>query len=205
MDRIALLAGEVAAFAAGLRSADLGAPVASCPGWVVRDLVAHLTGVHRWATAALASTDAPSYDEVASADPASDYLVAGEELLAALRATDPGAPAWTFDKGNRTASFWQRRQLHEVAVHRFDLDGQVCSDEVALDGVDEVMTFFAPRQIALGRTELPGGALVVRSGDRTWALGSGAAVVVEGSPSAVLLRLWGRGEPLPEGWAGLTP
>jgi len=36
--------------AAAIRAADPGAPVPPCPDWVVRDLVRHVGGVHRWAT-----------------------------------------------------------------------------------------------------------------------------------------------------------
>lgn len=190
---------------AALGSADLGAAVSACPGWSVADLATHVTAIHRWALAALESTSPPVYDESPAPDPVAAYAEAGRALVERLRALPADAPAWTFDRANRTASFWARRQVHELSVHRWDVAAYDVSDEVAVDGVDEVMTFFAPRQVALGRTQLPGGALVVRTGDRTWALGEGAATVVEGPPAEVLLGLWGRGQPLPEGWSGLTP
>ena len=205
MDALALLEHEVTAMTAALGSADLGAAVAACPGWTVADLATHVTAIHRWALAALESTSPASYDEVPADDPVQAYDEAARQLVARLHEVGPDAPAWTFDRSNRTASFWRRRQLHEVSVHRYDLAPYALPDEVALDGVDEVMTFFAPRQVALERTTLPAGALVVRTGGRTWALGQGAAEVVEGPPGEVLLRLWGRGAPLPAGWTGLTP
>ena len=205
MDHLALLEREVDALTAALAEADLDAPVEACPGWTVRDLAGHVVGVHRWALQALLGTGPQPIDESLGDDPATTYAEAAAALVGALRALPPEAPVWTFDPSNPTAAFWRRRQLHEVAVHRWDVVPHALPEEVALDGVDEVMTFFAPRQAALGRTTFPAQRLVVRTGGREWALGEGPDVVVEGDPSTVLLRLWGRGAPRPEGWEQLTP
>ena len=205
MDHLALLEREVDAFAAALAGADLDAPVAACPGWSVRELAGHVAGIHRWVLLALSDDGPPAYDGTPTADPVSDYREAAVAMVGALSDLPPDAPVWTFDKANPTAGFWRRRQLHEVAVHRWDVGPYAMTDEVALDGVDEVMTFFAPRQAALGRTTFPAQQLLVRTGGREWALGEGPLVVVEGDPSAVLLQLWGRGAPRPTGWEQLTP
>ena len=110
MDHLALLEGEVVAMTAALRAADPWAPVQACPGWTVRELAGHVTGVHRWALAALNSDTPPSYDEKpVDGDLAEGYAAAGQDLLAALTALPPDHPCWTFDKANQTASFWRRR------------------------------------------------------------------------------------------------
>ena len=208
MDHLALLTAEVAGMTEALRDADLSAPVAACPGWTVRELGAHVTGVHRWARAALSSDAPPPYDEsLPQGDLAEAYAAAAGDLLEALRSTPADQSCWTFDRGNRTASFWRRRQLHEIAVHRWDVRAYELTDEVAQDGIDEVVDFMLPRQVAAGRTTLPDGSLVLTSPGRTWTVGEGEPDVVEGSAGELLLRLWGRGDPLPGAWATtrLTP
>ena len=205
MDHLALLEREVDAFATALARADLDAPVAACPGWTVRELAGHVAGIHRWVLLALADEGPPPYDGTPAADPVADYRQVATEMVARLGEAVPDAPAWTFDKGNRTAAFWRRRQLHEVAVHRWDVAAYDLTDQVAVDAVDEVMTFFAPRQVALGRATFPEQQLVVRTAGREWLLGDGPQVVVDGAPSDVALQLWGRGAPRPAGWEQLTP
>jgi uncharacterized protein (TIGR03083 family) len=193
MDHLALLEGEVAAMAAALRAADLAAPVDGCPGWTVQDLCNHLAAVHRWAAAALEDAGPPPYDESVVSTPG-DYEQAGGALVRRLRELPGDAPCWTFDKQNRTASFWRRRQLHEVSVHRWDVERHALDPAVAEDGVDEVVAFFLPRQLALGRTQLPPGTLVLDSGTRTWSLqeADGPRATVSADASTLNLLLWGR-------------
>ena len=50
---LAVLATEATALAAAAEEAGLDAPVPTCPGWTVNDLVLHIGEVHRWATAAV--------------------------------------------------------------------------------------------------------------------------------------------------------
>jgi uncharacterized protein (TIGR03083 family) len=189
-----------------IAKADPDAPVAACPDWAVRDLVAHLTGVHRWALAALDGSTPPAYAEAPiGSDLGGAYVDASQALLARLRVLPAEHPCWTFDKGNRTAGFWRRRQLHEVAVHRWDVEPYTLTDEVATDGIDEVVDFFAPRQVFLGRLTLPEGGLQLQTPSHLRTFGDCPFHRLEGSASDVLLRLWGRGAPLPDGWAGLTP
>lgn len=188
---------------AALQRADPAQPIASCPGWTARELTAHLIGVHRWARAALDSESPPPYDETPVAGELADaYLQAGEAVLEGLRNRPAEAPAWTFDRNNRTAGFWRRRQLHEVAMHRWDVRPYAFADDVALDGIDEVVSFMLPRQVAAGRITLPDGTLHFVTPVRSWAAGTGEPhATIEGSPGEVLLRLWGRAEPLPGRWA----
>ena len=48
-EHIDALEAEIEPFVAAVESAGLDAPVPTCPDWVVRDLVHHMGGVHRWA------------------------------------------------------------------------------------------------------------------------------------------------------------
>lgn len=192
MDHLALLADEVVAMTAAVRDADPTAPVASCPGWTVADLTAHLTGVHRWVLAALKDEGTPAYQEPPATPEA--YAEAAAAMVARLRELPPDAPCWTFDRGNRTASFWRRRQLHEVTVHRWDLQQQRIPDEVAADGVSEVVEFFLPRMLTKGGTVVPAGRLVLDDGARSWTLvdGEGPIATVRADAPTLNLLVWGR-------------
>ena len=191
-----------------VRAADLAAPVPTCPGWAVADVVAHLTGIHRWVVGALDNAGPPPYDESPQPDPVGAYEQAATALLERLRATPADAPAWTFDRHDQTAGFWRRRQLHEVSVHRWDVSPFTLSDDVAEDGVDEVLDFFLPRQIGTGRTTVPEGTLRLVSPSRAWAFGDGRPVqTAQGTASDLALGLWRRVELDlgPWGAVALTP
>ena len=81
------------------------AVVPTCPGWVVRDLVRHMGGVHRWATGYVAGGRTEVWDvdldEVVGAWPddadLAGWLTEGcEALAAALDAAPPDLECWTF-------------------------------------------------------------------------------------------------------------
>jgi uncharacterized protein (TIGR03083 family) len=208
MDHLALLAHEVAGMTASLRATPQGQVVAACPGWTVRELTAHITGVHRWTEAALGTTTAPPpYDESVpdGADVVETYAEVAQSMLAALGRVPADHACWTINRHDQTAGFWRRRQLHELSIHRWDLAPYAVNDEIAADGIDEVLGFFLPRQLKTGRTSLPEQTLVLASPSRTWRIGEGPETVVEGSASDLLLRLWGRSDPLPTPWSHLTP
>ncbi len=204
MDLLTLLEGEVLAMAAAVGSADPDAAIPSCPGWTTRELVRHLVAVHDWARLALDGDSPPPYDERDPGEHLGEtYFDASQQLLGRLREVPTDHPCWTFDKTNRTASFWLRRQLHEISIHRWDLAPYSLDEDLAGDGIDEVISFFAARRTPVGATERAG--LRLTTPDRTWTLGNPPYTTVSGTASELLLRLWGRGVPLPAGWVGLTP
>ena len=160
---------EGAAFASAVERAGLDAPVPPCPGWVVRDLLTHLTGVHRWARTTVESgmpTRLPRELRAALFVPTPDaraidaYRAAHAELVRALEDAKPGAIAWTMFGSADPVAFWTRRQAHETAIHRLDAElADVStssgvsgfSPDFAADGIDELLVGM------LGR---PGGGLV---------------------------------------------
>jgi uncharacterized protein (TIGR03083 family) len=138
--------------AATIAGTDLTAPVPSCPGWDVGQLVRHLGGGQRWAAeivATRATTPPPDHgfrDVEGGGDPAvlGPWLAAGaRELAGALREAGPDAEPWTPVAG-RTASFYARRFAHETVVHRADATLALRAEyrldaEVAVDAIDEWM------------------------------------------------------------------
>jgi uncharacterized protein (TIGR03083 family) len=201
-EHLTLLEAEVSGMTRALAAADPDAPVEACPGWSVRDLVVHLTAIHRWATAALDQTDLPAFTEVPVGDDlAQAYADASGPLVNRLRELPEDQVCWTFHPDDRTASFWRRRQLHEIAVHRWDVAAFPMDPAVAADGVDEALTLFVPRMVKAGRATMPEGSLELVSAESTWALGEGEpAHRVEGSAEDLLLALWGRKDLLPPAW-----
>jgi uncharacterized protein (TIGR03083 family) len=171
------LEGERMAVAAGAAGPD--APVPTCPEWVVRDLVRHTGGVHRWATGVVATphTEVPSVgiDEVVGTWPSDDDLVewfvdGHARLVAALSAAPADLECWTFLRATSPLAHWARRQAHETAMHRVDSE---CAAGTALspidaafaaDGVDELVCGFVPRRSTKVRAERPA-SLRVRTTD----------------------------------------
>lgn len=206
MEWIDLLEDTTGRFAEVLETADLTAPVPTCPGWSLADLGEHLRWTHAWAshavTAGTPDGDSPAPGSERTALVAG-YRAAAADLLGVLRATDPEAPAWTFGS-EKVAGFWQRRQVHEVTLHLYDAlaaqqatDSWEVSADLAWDGVAEVATLFYPRQVRLGRSAPLTAPLRLRASDtggETMLANDVLApeVVLEGTARELLLVLWGR-------------
>lgn len=215
-------------------AADPAARVTGCADWDLRDLVAHLGAVNGWAAATVRDGNpaertrgigalldsAPAADEGAAA--LADWYegIAGD-MLTTFEEADPAAPVWTF-AGPGEAAFWLRRQLHETAVHRWDVEEALgvpaattpLPEDVAVDTVDEFCTamrplmaaatgaspvslrlravLHAPERLATGAE--PVGATAPGS-DLEWVIpGADGAPEAEvaGPPETLALLLWGR-------------
>lgn len=210
---IAALEREAAAFCAVLGTAELTAQVSTCPGWDLTELAAHLAGTHRWARNAVV-------DGVLRRDPTPPlpdrsavldwYRSSADGLLDALRQSADDAPCPTFLSPDGTAAFWLRRQVHELAVHRYDAElaagrDPVLDGEVSADGISEVLQVFLPRMRARGLLgDLPATVGLKRTdGPEMWLLGDdddgddggdddGPAAVVSATAQVLLLVLWKR-------------
>jgi len=167
-EHIAAIAGEGKRLAAAAAAAGPGAPVPSCPDWVVRDLVRHQGGVHRWATAIVAGPRTEPWnvdlDDVVQTWPSDadliDWLGDGlGRLVSALSEADPGMVCWTFLNAPSPLAMWARRQAHETSIHRVDAelaaDRQVTpfGARFAADGLDELLTCFITRRPSRLRSE----------------------------------------------------
>ncbi len=198
MEWLPVLAHEIDVVARTVRdagAADLERPVAGCPGWSVRDLVVHVGSIERWVVHAVRHqellADEPGW-------PGQDLLGWYEEGAATLLLTlarDPASPAATFAP-DKTVAFWQRRQVHEHRIHRWDLqdalgEPEPLEPELAHDGLDEIATMFWPRQVRLGRAAMPTQGLRVVATDTggEWVFGEAAAATLSGPAADVLLTL----------------
>jgi uncharacterized protein (TIGR03083 family) len=208
MDMLSALVQETHQVEQLVRDADLAVLVPSCPGWTAYDLVTHLGAIHRWAAAATRTPhdgrmpDDPEEPQgLDGADLASWYSVSAAELLETL-SVDPDRSCWTLGQPH-SVGFWRRRQLHETAVHRWDLQNALRKParmdvDIALDGVDEVLTTMLPRQLRLRRVEESSRwvRLRVNGRDRVLALSARCdahpVATVTADASTVLLLLWGR-------------
>jgi uncharacterized protein (TIGR03083 family) len=215
----------VDAFAASATDAGLDAAVPTTPGWDVRRLVAHQGMVHRWANAKLRAervdVDELERDGLTAPDPAkwlregADRLVetierASDDLVAPVFLADAPAPR----------RFWARRQCHETTIHAVDALSAVLGrypraadtridPDLALDGIDELLTGFLPRPSSRLRSEEPLTiAVLPEDSEQRWlvalspqapvtARGLGdeeADVVLRGSAVALYLTLWNRSD-----------
>ncbi len=136
------------------------AKVPSCPEWVVRDLVRHQGGVHRWATGHITGPRSEPWDveldEVVGAWPDDANLIAWfadghAALIQALADADPALVCWTFLTAPSPLAMWSRRQAHETTIHRIDAElaagwqPAVIPAGFAADGVDELLAAFITR------------------------------------------------------------
>jgi uncharacterized protein (TIGR03083 family) len=215
IDGKAVLAKEAGRVSELSRSCDLGQPIPHLGRWKMRDLVAHLGGVHRWATQIV---NTRSMDGVSSKKSRldgielCDWFDQGVNLLiAAFEDNEPDDPCANFNPGSdKTVSWWLRRQMHETTVHRWDAEFPLkCTTpialEVAADGIDEFLDVFIRTRgkqtleapLVLSTTQ-PAAAWTLTPAERPGRVdiagGSSLEVTTEltGPPEQLLLMLWGR-------------
>ncbi|MFE5096996.1 maleylpyruvate isomerase family mycothiol-dependent enzyme [Streptomyces sp. NPDC056638] len=156
--------GQLLATAA--QEAGPGAPVPTCPGWQVRDLLRHTGMVHRWATAFVVEGHTSYHPDGGEPDLDGpgllDWFREGHGLLVdALAAAPAGLECWTFMPAPSPLAFWARRQAHETTIHRVDAESarggrlSPLAADHAVDGIDELLHGFHARPKSRVRTETP--------------------------------------------------
>lgn len=193
---------------------DVSAPVPSCPGWSVADLVRHIAEVyeHKLACVALGGARPDPWPPVwpAADDPLPWFDDALQRLLAMLRETDPDAASWTWWPADQTAGFWVRRMAQETAVHRVDVelatgDASAIDAELAVDGIEELLDLMFAGDWTGDEQPTLTGIVAVSTAGRTWtavmaedqvtvSAGDGISPEAEvtGEPSPLLLWMYGR-------------
>jgi uncharacterized protein (TIGR03083 family) len=177
-------------------TADLNAPVPSCPGWTIADLVRHVGEVylHKVECMRLGSHPEPWPPAGIKAE---ETLALLDRAYAALTAEfasrDPGDAAFTWYGPDQTVGFWIRRMAQETVVHRVDaeiaagVEVTEIPDDLALDGIDEFLVAF----VEYGSTTWPdeyGEVLATTDGRGIRLETSGAAWLVRPTPEAIEVR-----------------
>jgi uncharacterized protein (TIGR03083 family) len=198
----------------------LAAPVPSCQPWRIRDLLRHIRYVHWWAGTHVREASSqvitgPSESELLNGGPPDAglldaYRAGHRALVEILRDADPAISCAAFLPAPSPLAFWARRQAHETAIHRADAElaaGAVTpvDPEFAADGVDELVTGFAPRERLTARPQVTR-TLLLRAADTGdhWYLVIGpggvgarrgyheADAVVSGPAQGLYFLLWNR-------------
>ena len=208
---------ESSRLAVAARDAGLDAPLSTCPGWDVAQLLSHMGVLHRWVAAMVASgsgerIDQDTIERAPDGPERIDWFEHGSlELVAALDLAGPKAPVWTFS-GVGSASFWFRRMAQETMVHRIDVElasglSSPIDALLAADGVDEYWSVQLGRKLPLRPIEELVGVISLSATDidATWTvsldrsaishldLDSPPDVTVTGPAEELLLFLWARG------------
>lgn len=199
---IAELAGSLESLRHLARQSDetLARSVPACPGWTLDALFGHVGSIERWAAEVVLHGRFVEQGAPPGEGAAGWFLEGAEAFFQTMNALDPEAPCWNFGPPPRTAGFWLRRQAHEHALHLVDacqaagLERPDLAEDFMIDGVDEVLTLFAPRQLHLKRMAPPEQAITFRVPDgRAWTLGEGPpAATISASARELYLGLWGR-------------
>jgi uncharacterized protein (TIGR03083 family) len=188
--------------------------VPTCEGWEVDDLLLHLGRVYCRAAALVSerSTTQQDYppEPPADTDPIDYVTDALDDLVEALTSAEPDTPVWNWSGESQTAAFWARRMAHESAVHRYDAQrahgvAQPIDDDLARDGLDEMIDVLLPRIVERDDVTLPSASfLLTAADDGDWAVRLGPDgverldvlkepdVTVRGTPSALLLAAYNR-------------
>ncbi|MGW0807963.1 maleylpyruvate isomerase family mycothiol-dependent enzyme [Nonomuraea sp. NPDC002799] len=204
---------------------DLSVPVPTCPGWTLAELVTHVGQTHRWAVHMLRgrvqertwSREVPDGLAEGRGGDAAWLRAGAAELIETLRVTDPSMPVWTWGPDLR-ASWWPRRMLFELVIHRADAELALGVDPVvpaatAIDGIEEFLhnlphARWVTRPLAELGAEGATIHLHANDADGEWTITQGPAgkiswarghakgdAAVQGPVSDLLLLLYGRRSP----------
>jgi uncharacterized protein (TIGR03083 family) len=213
---LAAIDDRAAAFRSAARDVpDLFTRVPGCPEWTLRDLIAHLGGVHLFWAAVVRAGSVP--DQRPDTTPHGDLFTWSEAstrtLLEALREVGPERQCWTWWEPSgapQTAGAVARHQVQEAAVHAWDAmetdkKPSPLPAPIALDGIDEFLVVSLgsegpwpnpPVRLALIVDEGSSWAVdLTESGATVVPAGDAATTTVYGTASDVLLALFGRVPP----------
>jgi uncharacterized protein (TIGR03083 family) len=178
-ESVAVIDESGAALTAACR-VDPSARVPTCPDWDLAGLASHIGAVHGWVTANLRG-DGKGAAPFEPCPPGRDTADWADEqratMLTAFDETDPDRLVWGFAP-DVPARMWWRRQTHETTVHAWDATNTVgpawtIPSDIAVDGVDEMLTLFVPRRWARAAPEWGAGKSIHlhrTDGDGEWLL-----------------------------------
>lgn len=156
---------------ANATSSGLQAPVPTCPGWTVTDLVAHQGMVHRWCADTLRGERHDAAEHLAEGLASTDLLQWFDDGATALldvmsKTPDTWEGFFFLDTAPHPRDGWARRQCHETTIHAVDAmsarlgrppraEEVWFSSELATDGIDELVVGFGSRSRSPLRSREP--------------------------------------------------
>jgi uncharacterized protein (TIGR03083 family) len=205
---------------------DLEAPVPSCPGWSVADLVRHVALVYLHKVECVRQGKAPESWPPAGYREADSLALLGDawpRLREQFLTRPPESTTYTWYEPEQTIRFWMRRMAQETVIHRIDAElalrttVQPVPDDLAVDGIDEVLTVFLEYQsktwcddFGPDLAQADDRPVLISAGGEGWlvraapggvnveaGIGTGlvaADAAVRGEPAAMLRWLWARGD-----------
>ncbi|MBA3653294.1 MAG: maleylpyruvate isomerase family mycothiol-dependent enzyme [Actinobacteria bacterium] len=207
------LRADAAALAGAARTAGVGAPVPTCPGWDVEKLVRHVGRVHTSGAAVVRERAKVDFDTLPPMPKGEEAIAAFDDrsgaLADALEALPEDFPIWNwFGIEPPIPGFYHRRMAQETAVHRWDAQAAAgttapIDTALAVDGIDELLRSFL--SFAGADAELGGSIhLHATDADSEWLVRrehgklvatpehGKADVAVRGTASDLLLFIWNR-------------
>ncbi|GAA3654769.1 MDMPI-like protein [Lentzea atacamensis] len=154
--------------------------VPACPGLNLGETVRHVGSGYRIALAWIRLGRKPEAGEwqefPADGEDPLDFMRSGAEaVIEELSAHEENEPCATWWPVQQNYGFWRRRLAHETTLHRMDIQGAAgmevgaVADEVAIDGVDEVLTLWLGHKLdVLGVRGSRDGLVAIRVGDDEW-------------------------------------
>jgi uncharacterized protein (TIGR03083 family) len=194
---------------------DLESPVPTCPGWTLRDLLAHVAGSNRWVAKCVSEGLTPQKRILPPGPSGRDELKKWsqeslDEILTVLSTTAPEQLVWTPIRGSLGSAWWRRKAALEAAIHRNDADNalginpETIDALLALGGIDEYAEEFLPLMLLAVPEPPPVTALLLAPTDiddsRLLSLipagddrdPGGAQVELSATASDLLLWMWNR-------------
>jgi uncharacterized Actinobacterial protein TIGR03083 len=157
------LASDLARLREVAGGVDGTAPVPTCPGWTVTDLVGHVALVYLHKVECMVHGVRPptwppaDLAEEARRQPLDLLDRAYRALTHEFDTRLPNEPADGWFEPDRTVGFWIRRMAHETLIHRIDAELAAGAplapvpDDLAVDGLDEFLYVF----VVYGTTAWP--------------------------------------------------
>jgi hypothetical protein len=195
--------------------------VPACPGLNLGETVRHVGSGYRsaleWIRLGREPQDGEWQDYPAPGEDPLEFMRSGAEaVLTELGAHEEDEPCATWWPDRQNYGFWRRRLAHETTLHRMDVQGAAgmevgaVTDEVAIDGVDEVLTLWLGHKLdVLGVRGSRDSLVAVQVGEHVWLTRCGphgasawrvvdpedahvADAQVSASPMTMYRWLWGR-------------
>lgn len=156
----------------------LDADAPCCDRWTVRTVVEHVGDIYTEKAKIVEEGWIERQDRRLSApgEPIIEWFdAAAARLLDVLSAHDPAEKVWTWFDPDQTVGFWYRRLAHETLIHRIDAEQahayqSTMDEDLAADGVDEVLHVYVSGAPAWGNITLEDRSARLAVPGRSWSL-----------------------------------